>query len=119
MTHNLLVSFELRDWLRQGALVVAAIEEFGPATRILGTSWVVSSDVPAEEVAGCIQQVLGPSDALLVVDLEAHVAAMSNVDDRSVQFLRRHWRADHAAESMVAAESPVQSRESEGVFGAA
>ncbi len=29
-----------------------------------------------------------PCDALLVLDVDAHVAAMSNVDDRSVQFMR-------------------------------
>jgi hypothetical protein len=94
MTYNILVSFELRDWLRQGALIVGAIEEFGPATRILGNSWFVCSDTPAEEVARSMQQVLGPLDALLIVDLGAHIAAMSNVDDRSVQFLKRHWQWD-------------------------
>jgi hypothetical protein len=92
MTHKILVSFETRDWLRQGGLVVAAIEEFGPAARILGSSWFVLSDSPAEFVATSLQQVMGPDDGLLVVDLEAHVAAMSNVDDRSGQFLRQHWR---------------------------
>jgi hypothetical protein len=93
MTYNLLVSFELGDWLREGALAVAAIEEFGPATRIFGTSWFVCSEAPAEEVARAVQQVLSPSDALLVLDVDARVAAMSNVDDRSVQFMRRHWRS--------------------------
>jgi hypothetical protein len=121
MTHNLLVSFELRDWLRQGALIVAAIEEFGPVTRIFGTSWVVCSEVPAEEVAASIQPVLGSADALLVLDLEAHVAAMFNVDDRSVQFLRRHWRAADAdaVGSLLASEDPLRVTESAGVLGVA
>jgi hypothetical protein len=120
MTHNLLVSFELRDWLRQGALIVAAIEEFGPVTRILGTCWVVCSDVPAEEVAAGIRQVLGPNDALLVLDLEAHSAVMFNVDERSVQFLRRHWRAaDGQAETLIASGTPMPVRDSSGLFGAA
>ncbi len=93
MTHKLLVSFELRDWLRQGTLIAAAIEELGPATRIFGTSWVVWSEAAAEEVASGIQQVLGPNDGLLVLDLDAQVAAMLNVDDHAVQFLKRHWRS--------------------------
>jgi hypothetical protein len=93
MSYKILVSFETRNWLRQAGLIVAAIEEFGPAARILGSSWFVVSDSPAERVASSLQQVMGPEDGLLVVDLEAQVAAMSNVDDRSEQFLRRNWRA--------------------------
>jgi hypothetical protein len=92
MSYRLLVSFETRDWLRQGGLIVAAIEKFGPATRILGSSWFVLSDSSAEYMAGSIQQILGPDDGLLVVDLEAQIAAMANVDDRSEAFMRRHWR---------------------------
>jgi hypothetical protein len=79
--------------LRQGALAVAAIEEFGPAARIFGTSWFVRSEASAEVVAQGVQRVLCPSDALLVLDIDAHIAALSNVDDRSVQFMRRYWRS--------------------------
>jgi hypothetical protein len=103
MTYRILVSFEMHDRLRQGGLIVAAIEEFGPATRILGSSWFVLSDSPAEHVASSIQQVMGPDDGLLVVDLEAQIAAMSNVDDRSEEFLRRHWREPHSLAHAAAA----------------
>jgi hypothetical protein len=91
MASNLMVSFEIGDWRRQGPLIVAAIEELGPTARIFGTTWFVCSQVSAPEAAACIKDVLGAADGLLVVDVAANVAATFNVDERSIEFMSRHW----------------------------
>jgi hypothetical protein len=91
MANNLMVSFEIGDWRRQGPLIVAAIEELGPAARVFGTTWYVCTQASAPEAATCIRDVLGPADGLLVVDVSGNVAATFNVDERSVEFMSRHW----------------------------
>lgn len=93
---NLLVSFELRNWVRQGPLIVAAIEELGPATRIFGTTWFVCSSFSAETAAENIQQVMDGEDGLMVLDLARKIVALGNVDAHAFDFLVRHWRDDAA-----------------------
>jgi hypothetical protein len=87
-----MVSFEKRDWVRQAPLIVAAIEELGPATRIFGRTWFVCSSCPAEEAARSIRRVMDADDGLFVVDLESRIATLINVEPVSVNFLRKHWR---------------------------
>ena len=94
---NLVVSFEMRNWLRQAPLIVAAIEELGPATRIFGTTWFVCASCPAEEAARCIQLVMDAADGLFVLDVDSRVAALVNVEPRSVEFLAQHWKPRPAA----------------------
>ena len=91
MDHNLMVSFETGDPLREGALIVGAIEELGAATRVFGSTWYVCSSLPAPEAARRLWAVMDTCDVLMVVDVSHNVSAMFNVDDRSVQFMTRHW----------------------------
>jgi hypothetical protein len=91
MANNLMVSFEIGDWRRQGPLIVAAIEELGPCARVFGTTWYVCAQMDAPEAAACIRDVLGTADGLLVVDVTGNVAATYNVDERSVEFISAHW----------------------------
>jgi hypothetical protein len=90
--HNLLVSFEIRDWQHQGALIVAAIEELGPVTRIFGSTWYVCSRLAADEAALLIRDLLQSDDGLMVADVANNMAVMLNVDDRSVDRMQRHWQ---------------------------
>ena len=90
---NLMVSFEMRNWARQAPLVVAAIEDLGPATRIFGTTWFVCASCAAEEAARSIQRVMDANDGLLVLDVESPVAALINIEQRSVDFLATHWKS--------------------------
>jgi hypothetical protein len=92
--HNLMVSFEIRDWLHQGALIVAAIEELGPVTRIFSSTWYVSSRLAADEAALLVRDLLGRDDGLMIADLGANTAVMLNVDDRSIDLMQRHWNRE-------------------------
>jgi hypothetical protein len=89
---HLLISFELRDPVRQAALVVAAIEDLGPATKLLRNSWFVCSELSAEDAASGIHRLMQPEDVLFVLDVPKKVAAMFNVDDAGVSFLMRHLK---------------------------
>ena len=107
MLNNLVISFEIRDWLRQGALVVGAIEELGPFARIFGTTWYVHSDLDAEAVAARIAGVMNPADGLVVIDVSSNAVAAYNVDDRTVRFMSEHWHSPgSAALSRSAAPAP-------------
>lgn len=92
--HNLMVSFEIRDWQHQGALIVAAIEELGPVTRIFGSTWYVSSRLGPDEAALLVSDLIGDEDGLMIADLGGNTAVMLNVDDRSIELMRRHWHRD-------------------------
>jgi hypothetical protein len=92
MTHNLVVSFEIRDWVRQGPLIVGAIEELGAAVRIFGTTWYVHSDLGAEEAAQRVSDIMNAADGLAILDVSENAIATFNVDDRSVRFMCQHWR---------------------------
>jgi hypothetical protein len=89
-----MVSFEIRDWQHQGALIVAAIEELGPVTRIFGSTWYVSSRLGPDEAALLVSDLIGDEDGLMIADLGGNTAVMLNVDDRSIELMRRHWHRD-------------------------
>lgn len=93
MIGNLIVAFELRDWVRQGSLVVAAIEELGVAVRIFGTAWYVRSELSAEEAARRVVDLMHPSDGLLVIDTTTDTAVLFNVDEQSVEQMSRWWHS--------------------------
>ena len=92
MARNLLVSFEVRNWVRQGALIVAAIEELGDAARVFGSVWYVRSKLTALQAAERVRDVIDPSDGLIVIDVSHNLVATCNVDDRSVEFMMRNWQ---------------------------
>ena len=92
--HNLMVSFEIRDWQHQGALIVAAIEELGPVTRIFASTWYVSSRLGPDEAALLVRDLLGDEDGLMIADLGGNTAVMLNVDDRSIDLMQRHWHRE-------------------------
>jgi hypothetical protein len=102
MLRNLMVSFEIRDWLRQGALVVGAIEELGIATRIFGNTWHVRSALSAEEAATRVRDVLDATDGLCVIDASAEMTALINVEEHAVDRLRQLWHYDGSAEERAA-----------------
>ncbi len=94
MTHNLVVSFDLRDPCRQSALIVNAIEELGQATRLFSSTWYVRSNLTAAEAACRVWDLMDRADSLVVVDASADEAAMFNVDGNSVQFMARRWHLE-------------------------
>src|SRR5688572_20637277 len=91
MTHNLMVSFEIRDWVRQGSLIVAAIEELGQTARVFGSTWFVSSPFTAAEAASRVRDIMSTEDGLMVADLADNIAVTLNVDERTHEFMTRHW----------------------------
>jgi hypothetical protein len=92
MEHNLVVTFEIRDLVREGALITAAIEELGQATRVFSTTWYVRSELSAQDAASLVWNVMNPVDGLLVLDLSSDLAAMFNIDNRVSDFMANHWR---------------------------
>ena len=91
MAYNLVISFEIRNSLRQGALIAGAIEELGSAAKILGTTWYVRSELTASEAARRVGDVMDPADSLLVLNVSDNDAAMLNVEERCVRFMERSW----------------------------
>ncbi len=92
--HNLMVSFEIRDWQHQGALIVAAIEELGPVTRIFGSTWYVCSSLGADEAALRVRDLLGHDDGLMIADLANNIVVMVNVDDRTTELMQKYWHLE-------------------------
>lgn len=99
--HNLMVSFEIRDWLHQGALIVAAIKELGPVTRIFGSTWYVCSQFGADEAALLVRDLLGSDDSLMIADVGNNTAVMVNVDDRSIDLMQRHWHREPTVDQLA------------------
>jgi hypothetical protein len=115
MDHNLIVSFEIRDPLRESALIVGAIEELGAATRVFGSTWYVRSQMAASDAARFLWTIMDPLDTLVVIDVSHNATAMFNVDDRCVQFMSRYWHRSldrvehvhHLPEPYLAAAPPL------------
>jgi hypothetical protein len=118
--HNLMVSFEIRDWQHQGALIVAAIEELGPVTRIFGSTWYVCSSLGADEAALRVRDLLGQHDGLMIADLANNLVVMVNVDDRTTELMQRYWhredgpdeatsRRDSQPTKLIVSQPPAES----------
>jgi hypothetical protein len=101
MNHNLVVTFEIRDQVREGALVTAAIEELGRATRLFSTTWYVRSELTAQNAASLVWNVMNPVDGLLVLDLSSDHAAMFNIDNRASEFMTKNWRVGEGVPPMI------------------
>jgi hypothetical protein len=91
MNNNLLICFEIRDWLRQGPLIAAAIEELGRARRLLGTTWYVQTALSASEAALRVQQIMESADALVVADLTHNHIASLNIEESAFNGMAQDW----------------------------
>ena len=121
--HNLMVSFEIRDWQHQGALIVAAIEELGPVTRIFGSTWYVCSRLGADDAALRVRDLLGHDDGLMIADLADNTAVLVNVDERAIDLMQRFWhyegpqddaaltRRESQPAQLIAVSQPTTSNE--------
>jgi hypothetical protein len=114
MARNLLVSFEVRNWVKQGALIVAAIEELGEAARVFGSVWYVRSKLTAVQAAERVRDVIDPRDGLIVIDVSHNLIATCNVDDRAIDFMMRNWqRPLHTLSRMQASSRTTSTRGSD------
>ena len=53
--------------------------------------YYLSSDWEAQDLAGRLRAVLGPSDAVIVIDTNGNTATWHNLPDEVAQYLRAHW----------------------------
>lgn len=90
--HNLFISYELADELKNGDLAKRACQSLGNSTNLLKGCWYINSPYNADDAIKRIGGAFGPEDKLVVANTFSDSCTWLGLSETEAQRIRQNWK---------------------------